>query len=170
MWHKFASNRGIDMPKTEDTSVSPIKDDTSPATTHNMNKVGITLVVIAGSLVVFMAGVAVERHATRGQVTTAKTGFLRGAQFGERLDGPMRRTGSPRGVAPGRNENRLSGVVTSVDGSNFTLAGGGATNTIQTDNNTKYSGGDKVATNDSVTAIGTTNNGTFTASQIIINP
>lgn len=68
------------------------------------------------------------------------------------------------------NQNRISGVVTSVNGSSFTVAGDGSTNTVQTNSSTQYQNGSSVKTNDSVVVFGTTNNGTFTASSVVINP
>ncbi|HET9721825.1 MAG TPA: DUF5666 domain-containing protein [Candidatus Saccharimonadales bacterium] len=68
------------------------------------------------------------------------------------------------------NQSRLRGVVTAVNSNSFTLAGGGATNTVQTNGSTQYRNGSQVKVNDSVMVAGTTSNGTFTASVVAINP
>lgn len=68
------------------------------------------------------------------------------------------------------NESQLRGVVTNVSGGNFTLAGGGTTNTVTTNSSTQYTGASKVAVNDSVVVLGTVSNGTFTATHVIVNP
>jgi hypothetical protein len=40
------------------------------------------------------------------------------------------------------NQVAISGVVTAVNGQNFTVAGNGTTNNVQTNSNTQYSGAD----------------------------
>ena len=68
-------------------------------------------------------------------------------------------------------QTRLSGVVTSVSGSGFTVAGHGVTTNVTTNSSTQYrNGSSQVKQNDSVLVLGTDSNGTITASQIIINP
>jgi hypothetical protein len=64
----------------------------------------------------------------------------------------------------------MQGVVTAVNGSTITVAGNGATNTVTTNSSTQYTGGSKAAVNDTIVAVGTTNNNVFTATRIIINP
>ncbi len=66
--------------------------------------------------------------------------------------------------------NRVNGVVTSVNGSNFTVAGFGSTTNVTTDSSTQYQGGNAVKVNDTVVVFGTTNGGTLTATQVSINP
>jgi hypothetical protein len=68
------------------------------------------------------------------------------------------------------NEIRLQGVVTAVNGTEFTVAGNGSSNTVQTDSTTQYQNGSGVAVNDSVIVYGTINNGMFTAKTVVINP
>lgn len=68
------------------------------------------------------------------------------------------------------NQARLSGVVTAVNGSSFTLAGGGVTNSVTTNSSTQWDGADSVKVNDSALVFGTTSNGTFTATQVVVNP
>lgn len=66
--------------------------------------------------------------------------------------------------------DRVTGVVTAVDGSSFTLAGFGSTTNVTTNSSTQYQGGNTVKVNDTVAAIGTTSNGILTATQVSINP
>lgn len=73
--------------------------------------------------------------------------------------------GMDRGLS---NHQSLSGVVTSVNGTSFVLAGDGLTNTITTDTNTSFLNNIKPVVNDTVTVVGGTNNGVFTASQVIV--
>jgi hypothetical protein len=68
------------------------------------------------------------------------------------------------------NQNRITGTVTAVNGSTFTVAGGGSTNDVTTNSSTQYQGGAQPKVNDTVVVFGTTNNGTFTATQVVINP
>lgn len=68
------------------------------------------------------------------------------------------------------NESRIQGVVTAVNGSTLTVSGGGATNTVTVSGSTQYTNGTKAAVNDSVVVFGTVNNGSFTASRIVLNP
>lgn len=118
--------------------------------------------VVVGVIVVFMAGVALDHASLRRQ-----RGELLGQRFGT---GIMHRGGRMGRQGVKNNENRLRGVVTGVNGDSFTLAGNGATNTVTTNSSTQYTNGSKVAVNDTVLVVGTTNNGTFTASRIVINP
>jgi len=88
----------------------------------------------------------------------ARRGFAAGGLYG---------VGSGGNAA---NQNRLQGVVTAVNGSSFTLAGNGTTNTVQTNGSTQYQNGNAVAVNDTVIVFGSVSNSTFTASQVVINP
>ena len=117
-------------------------------------------------LIVFAAGVGVAHHRTlaRQDRIMVGSGLVRGFGGGER--GMMMERG---GINTG-NQSRLSGVVTNVNGSNFTLAGAGTTNTITTSSSTTYQGGSQVKQNDTVMVFGTIANGAFNATQIVINP
>ena len=64
---------------------------------------------------------------------------------------------------------RIEGVVTAVNGSSITVAGHGATNTVTTNSSTQYVGGSQPKVNDTVVALGSISNDTFTATQISIN-
>jgi len=66
------------------------------------------------------------------------------------------------------NQQVLSGVVTGVNGTTFTLAGEGNTNSITTNDSTQYTNDTKPAVNDTVTVYGTTNNGVFTAQEVVV--
>ena len=67
-------------------------------------------------------------------------------------------------------QDSIQGVVTNVNGNTLTIAGYGATNSVQTNSSTQYIGGSTPLVDDTVIVIGTINNDTFTASQISINP
>lgn len=70
----------------------------------------------------------------------------------------------------GSSKDRARGVVTSVSGNRFTLAGHGSATTVQTDSSTKYDGGNQVKVNDTVIVVGTTKNNVLNADFIDINP
>jgi hypothetical protein len=131
--------------------------------------IAIIILVIFGAFIVFAAGMGLDRAGLRRH----HPGVGGTGMFGmhERPFGGRGFGGGGQGMMPrGDNENRLAGVVTAINGSSFTIAGGGSTNTVQANDSTQYTGADKVATNDSVVVVGTINNGTFTASQVVINP
>lgn len=67
----------------------------------------------------------------------------------------------------GKAYTRLTGVVTQVNGTTFTIAGNGTTKTITTNDSTVFNtASKKVSVNDSVVVLGTDNNGTFTATDV----
>lgn len=74
------------------------------------------------------------------------------------------------GGESGTAQNRLTGVVTAVNGSSFTIAGDGATNTVTTNSSTQWQGASSVKTNDSVVVLGNLSNNTFTATEVAVNP
>ncbi|MBX4188958.1 hypothetical protein KW792_02555 [Candidatus Saccharibacteria bacterium] len=74
------------------------------------------------------------------------------------------------GTSTSDGQSRTQGVVTSVNGSNFTIAAHGWTTNVTTNSSTKYQNGNQVKQNDSVIIFGTEANGTLTATQIVINP
>jgi hypothetical protein len=119
---------------------------------------------VAGlAVAVIVVGAAVVHHTTNGRI-----GVMRGfGAPGMMSDGPRH---SFRSGFTSNNESRLEGVVTKVDGSTITIAGGGKTNTLTVSSSTQYSGGSSAAVNDTVVATGTTNNGTFTATSVLVNP
>jgi hypothetical protein len=75
------------------------------------------------------------------------------------------------GVGPVVNSaDSVSGTVTTLNGSSFTVAGYGSSTNVQTDSSTQYRYGDSVKVDDTVVVYGTTNNGTLSASLVSINP
>jgi hypothetical protein len=124
------------------------------------------LVGLVVLILVFMAGagIANHRHGDMGfkssGVARAPGGFGGGRRFG----------GAGQGTVTINGQTRTSGVVASVNGSSFTLAGHGSATNVTTSGSTQYQGGNQVKQNDSVTVFGTTSNGTLSATQIVINP
>src|SRR5579862_6639659 len=119
----------------------------------------IGLVVL---VMVFIAGAAVANH----------RGVIGGGLYGKRgvsLIGPRRGMGGLGGGIYSA-QNRIEGVVTSVNGSSFTVAGNGSTTDVTTSSSTQYQGGDTVKQNDTVVVYGSLSNNTFTATQVAINP
>jgi hypothetical protein len=154
--------------KQNSETIKTPEEQTDSTPSKQTNWVVIVVAVI-GVLMIFMAGAWSARFHARQRIEAIKPGI---AAFGE----PHRQRGmrdfhsGGHRAALGSNANQLRGVVTAINDTSFTLAGGGTTNTVQTTSSTTYTGGDKVAVNDSVLASGTVNNGTFTATQIVINP
>jgi hypothetical protein len=70
----------------------------------------------------------------------------------------------------GINQNVVSGAVTKVSGSSFTVAGGGTTSQVSTSSSTQYKGATAVKLNDTVVAIGTKNDAVLQATRVIVNP
>ena len=68
------------------------------------------------------------------------------------------------------SSTRVSGVVTAVNGTHFTVASQGSTKDVETNSSTQYVDGSSVAVNDSVVASGTTTGSQFTADRVVINP
>jgi hypothetical protein len=131
---------------------------------HSPGKAGVLLAIIGIIVVVFGVGVLAtqigDSHHNRLRI-----GPMMEVDRGEFHHGMMRGGGSQV-----TNQIRLSGVVTAVSDSSFTIAGGGTTNTIQTNSSTQYSGDSKASVNDTVIVVGTTSNSVFTATQVVINP
>lgn len=78
-------------------------------------------------------------------------------------------SGLQKGTAA-NGQTRKLGVVTAVNGSNFTLAANGETTQVATSSSTQYRGGSQVKADDTVIAAGTISNGTLDASRVNINP
>ena len=138
----------------------------SPAPAHRGWLYGVLTVIVL--ILVFMFGAAAQRHhSSREFMVTGggfKTSFIGPGRMHEQGFG----FGGDTQTANG--ESRLNGVVTSVSGANFTVAGNGATNNVTTNSSTQYQGGNQVKQNDTVIVRGTSSNGTITATQIVINP
>ena len=80
------------------------------------------------------------------------------------------RSGADMGGRIGNSQDRVSGTVTAVNGSNFTVAGHGSSYQVQTNSSTQYQNGSAVKVNDTIVAFGTTNSGTLAATLVTINP
>lgn len=143
---------------------------TNRLSTRNMNHgwpYGLLGVLII--LVVFMAGMGVARHHQ-----LERTGGFFGGPGPGRVgmhERGFRTTGGGVGAGTISNgQSRARGVVTSVNGSDFTLAGNGSTTNVTTNSSTQYQDGNQVKQNDTVIVFGTTANNTLTATNIVINP
>lgn len=144
----------------------PAAKDTDKHTTVQQ-KYGVLAVVGIAIVLAFTAGMILE-HSSRGRQAIRPMGvggFVMGERGQAGPHGFSRRLNSSD-----ENLSHISGVVTTVNGSTFTVAGHGTTNSVQTTSSTQFTGGDKVAVNDSVLVSGSTANGTFTATQVAINP
>lgn len=118
---------------------------------------------------VFLAGAAAANH--RKGYAVFRTGGPLGAPAEAGFGLRHRTMGAfDSNSVPVNGQSRLNGVVTSVNGNNFTVAGNGATTNVTTNSSTTYQDGNQVKQNDSVVVFGTTSNGTLTATRIIINP
>jgi hypothetical protein len=80
------------------------------------------------------------------------------------------RSGAGTSGRVGNSQDRITGTVTAVNGSNFTVAGHGSSYQVQTNSSTQYQNGSTVKVNDTIVAFGTTNSGTLTATLVAINP
>ena len=127
------------------------------------------VVAVIALMIAFAIGVSAANHRDNRVFQNAK--FTQGP--GEAGLMPMGErhftTGGGFGTGTGI-QNRLTGVVTSVNGDTFTVAGGGSTNQVTTNSSTQYQNGSSVKVNDTVTVFGTISNNTLTATQIIVNP
>lgn len=112
--------------------------------------------------IVFIVGLAAGRFGRTGY-------YMDGYRTGGHMMGDHRFIGGG-GMFGQDYQARVIGTVTSTNGSDFTVAGGGTTNTVKTDNSTQWEGGNSVKTNDTVVAYGSVSNGTFTATLVQINP
>jgi hypothetical protein len=130
--------------------------------------VGAVLILI----LVFMAGMGAAAHheemkGKRGIFTVQR------GEFGTHMGGSPMGAGIRHELGSSTTSNgetRLSGVVTAVNGSSFTVAGSGATNNVTTNSSTQYQSGNQVKVNDTLLVTGTSSNGTLTATHIVINP
>ncbi len=161
------------MPTKEEKPQKAAPETIQNRTFYKNNPVIVLLIVLVGALI-FMAGLAVDRHQP-GRVFSVSTGskpmFMRQGSFSAVSGG----AGGPMAVEHGMvntsdSQDRLNGVVTAVNGTSFTVAGHGATNQVATSSSTQYTNGDQVKVNDSVIVSGTRSNGSLQASQIVINP
>jgi hypothetical protein len=139
---------------------------TGPTNRGWLYGVGAAVIVI----LVFLAGAGVASH--RHQDMVFKTGGFAGMPGGgysfEHHGFGGGGFGSGTTSANGQTVSR--GVVTSVNGTDFTIAGNGGTTNVTTDSSTQYQNGSQVKQNDSVVIWGTQKSGTITASRVVINP
>lgn len=148
----------IDKTKKEDKKAEENDQNNSGS------KSGLILAAILAIVVIFLLGALVDHTVNynrnhRAAVITA--GFVGGGGMGFRQREFI-------GQAVTTNQIEVGGVVTAVNGQSFTLAGNGTTNTVQTNSSTQFVGASKVSVNDSVVAVGTTNNDTFMATQVVV--
>ena len=119
-------------------------------------------------LLVFMAGLGIANHDRWGRNVNfvSKSSAMPLERHGRFMmgDGGFGNNTTING------QSRDEGVVTSVSGSSFTLAGHGATTSVTTNSSTQYQGGNTVKQNDTVVVWGTESNGTLTATAVSINP
>lgn len=124
-----------------------------------------------GILVILLLASAIKNaldysHAVR---TTSADRDYRGG-YNDRFEGGMGRGGMMMtGQGATNSSTRITGVVTTVDGTKLTVAGNGTTKTVETNDSTQYYGAAQpVKVNDSVMVYGTTANDVFTATRITI--
>jgi hypothetical protein len=148
--------------------------DTKPAsanysTFHNSRVWLYGLLGLFILIIVFAAGVGAANHHQQQQMLNKPSGF--GIRFvGDRPFGRPGGFDNSDGITTSNGQTRTAGVVTNVNGSSFTLAGHGATINVMTSTSTEYQGGNQVKQNDSVIVLGSNNNGTINATQVVINP
>jgi hypothetical protein len=150
-------------PKVE-TNQSPVIENHREW--HHHNRLPIIIGAVLLAFVVFGLGAVAGRIGNRianfrqGAPAIARDGGGRGARMRTEFGGKFRSD----------NSQVLRGVVTSASDTELKIAGNGATNTITLNDKTEYQNGSKAAVNDTVIVEGTTNNGTFTATRIVVNP
>lgn len=83
--------------------------------------------------------------------------------------GSIRGSGGIMGDNLASDSTRVTGVVTAIDGTTLTVAGGGVTKKVTTNDSTSYFGAAQpVKVNDTVMITGTTSGDTFAAGRIVI--
>jgi hypothetical protein len=120
----------------------------------------VVAVVVVAAVFIFFLGAVFASHNMRRAVYGPGFGPRHGFNGG--FNGQRR--------LKMNNDNRIRGVVTAVNDTSITVAGHGKSNQITINAQTQYSGATKAAVNDSVTIVGSTSNGTFTATRVIILP
>lgn len=146
-------------PEVSQTKVHPVHNHWHSSNTPLLITIAVllALILLGGA---FAAGRRSSNYWNAGPMTMRDVRMHVGApDFG------LHRTGSFLNTS-----DRIVGVVTAVNGSHFTVASNGSTKDVQTNSSTSYSGGSKVAVNDTVAVFGANSNGQFTADAIVINP
>ena len=145
------------------------KEEVAPDHWQRRRHGGFFALILAGVLIVvliFMVGaMAIGNH----RQVTNNEGIYVGRSTSMMNFGDIRH-GSRMMNGLSSNENVITGTVTSISGSTWTVAGSGKTNTITTNSSTQYQNGSQVVVNDTVEVFGTLNSNTFTANQVVINP
>jgi hypothetical protein len=143
---------------------------------HNHKPLLIGGIVIAFVLVLALglfAGHVAMRH-NLAQRVGSRIELNQGMMNNQGGFGPMngqRPMGGQRHFGSGQAANRqfLTGVVTVVNGANFTVAGNGSTETVNTSGSTTFVGKTSVSVNDTVRVIGTVSGSVWTADRVIVN-
>lgn len=152
----------------KDEEKQPGKEQEQLENGHGYRKPGWLLPVLVFVIVVFLAGLfggmVAYHHERQNTVLSPRLGEMRSGII------QRNRTSDGFGMMNSNSQNAVSGVVTNVNGSSFTVAGNGSTQQVSTDSSTQYQSGNQVKVNDTVVVYGTTTNNTLTATQIIINP
>lgn len=155
------------------TKVSEIKTDT---TTSRLGKPGREWLYVTAGVVVLLLAYSLGYASARNHYGNQRV-FTKGFHTQAMGDGPV--TAGVGGAMMGHgggvrtmleDSNHFHGVVTSVSGANFTIAGSGASTEVVTSSSTSYQNGNTVKQNDSVIIEGSKTGDTITASKIIINP
>lgn len=123
---------------------------------------GLSLLLLLG-LLALSALVHLIRHADDRGLFNGVSG-----QYSQQMHEGFR-GGRDYRQAPLSDSTFVHGVVTAVNGDSFTVAGNGTSKVVKTNSSTVYNNsGNKVAVNDTVSVMGTTNGETFTATRVYI--
>ena len=148
--------------KTEKTSVTKSATNSSKNNRPYLIAGGIILV-----LIILVAALGSLRL-LRPELTSERRGVI---TYGQQSMMPHHNQNIIIQSSSSNNTSNIfvSGVVTSVSGNNFVIAGNGVKYTVNTSGDTTYNTTDKkVSENDSVMVIGTKSNTTITATDIRI--
>jgi len=149
----------------------PVKEKMPKTSEHSLHRLHaswrnpwvILATVLVAAFILFSVGSA---HLTK--TFAVRTGF------GSGKPGMMTRGFSRRDGGGLYNSNssgtRIEGVVTAANGNTLTVAGDGTTHSVVTSSSTTYTNGSSAAVDDTVVAIGSTSGGSFTATNVIVNP
>lgn len=154
---------------SESTQIQSIEptDTTAAKTEYTSKKPLLILVIVIFYIGLFFAIGAMIIHARSNRVLTRGSMMNFSRQERPRM---MNRVLVQRSNPLEKsNSTILSGVVTSVDGSSFILAGNGSQISVSTTSDTKYNITDKkISVNDSIIVIGVKTNYTISATNIRI--
>ena len=164
------------MPKVENEKLDDKKDELAgkPETisidnANDQRRAGSPLTVVSVILIFFLALFAVggTMMFVRSSIISNRRDVITTVRpIRSRMHGMMFARSSS---SDSTNDTVSSGVVTSVSGSSFVVAGNGSQITVNTSGSTTWNTTDKkVKTNDSVIVEGTKSNGTITATDVSI--